>query len=163
MKILTILTALIGGFALFTASASAQPVGTHQEIGKGFSAYSTTTTNTVRLDDEKALLHIHDWGLFYTEDPASLLNQSRYDCFGTHLIDVTGESLDSRGYCAGIAANGDLWWNRWSGTLTGGDWSFTGGTGLFAYISGGGEWSSAAGFAPAETVTVWEGRWQWRE
>jgi len=163
MRILAIVTALLGGLVIFAAAASAQPVGTKQEIGRGFSAYSTTKTDTVPLEGDQALLHTHDWGLFFTDDPASLLNQSRYDCFGTHLINSEGESLGGRGYCAGIAANGDLWWNRWTGTLTGGDWVFVGGTGKFAFISGGGQWSSAAGFALEETVTVWEGRWQWRE
>ncbi len=163
MRFSIFIAAVLGGVTFLAVSAGAQPVGTHQEMGKGFSAYSTTKTDTVPLDDNRALLHIHNWGLFYTEDPASMLNQSRYDCFGTHLIDDEGVSLGGRGYCAGIADNGDLWWNRWSGTLSGGDWTFVGGTGRFANISGGGVWSSAAGFAPEETITVWEGRWQWRE
>lgn len=155
--------ALIGGIFVLVSTASAQPVGFFQETGKGFSAYSTTTTDTVPLDSQRSLLHTHNWGLFYTEDPGSLLNQSRYDCFGTHLLNSEGESVDGRGYCTGVAANGDLWWNRWSGTLSGGDWTFVGGTGRFAFISGGGVWSAASGFAPEETITVWEGRWRWRE
>ena len=163
MRILAIVTALLGGLVIFATSASAQPVGTKQETSRGFSAYSTTKTDTVPLEDGRALLHIHNWGLFFTDNPASLLNQSRYDCFGTHLINSEGESQSGRGYCAGIAANGDLWWNRWTGTLDGGDWTFVGGTGRFAHISGGGQWSTAAGFAQESTVTVWEGRWQWRE
>lgn len=162
MRLPIIVATLVGGLVL-TSAAHAQPIGTHDEIGKGFSAYSTTRTETVPLDSERALLHVHNWGLFYTEDPASLLNQSRYDCFGTHLIDADGESQIGRGYCTAVAANGDLWWNQWTGTLDGGDWIFVDGTGKFAHITGGGTWSTAAGFAPEETITVWEGRWQWRE
>lgn len=162
MRLLAIFTAVLGGL-LVVAPAHAQPLETHEESGRGFSALSTTTTDIVPLAGDQALLHIRNWGLFYTDDPASRLNQSRYDCFGTHLIDGTGTSLGGQGYCAGIAVDGDLWWNRWDGTREGGDWVFTGGTGKFAQISGGGTWSSAAGFAPEETITVWQGRWQWRE
>ena len=162
MRILAFSTAMLGGL-FFIAVAQAQPVETHHESGRGFSAYSTTTIDTVPLADGHKLMNVHTWGLFYTEDPESRLNESRYDCFGSHPFDAAGENLGGQGYCAGIAKDGDHWWIHWNGTQRGGDWRFSGGTGKFADISGGGEWANAAGFAPQETTTVWQGQWQWRE
>ena len=162
MPRLAFLTAMLCGL-LFSAVAHAQPVETHSESGCGFTAYSTTTTDSVPLANGHTLVNFHDWGLFYTDDPASILNESRYDCFGSHPFDAAGVNLGGQGYCAGIAKDGDHWWIHWTGTQKGGDWHFSGGTGKFADIPGGGEWSNAAGFAPQETITVWHGQWQWRE
>jgi hypothetical protein len=106
MRILAFSTAMLGGL-FFIAVAQAQPVETHHESGCGFSVYSTTTIDTVPLADGHKLMNVHTWGLFYTEDPESRLNESRYDCFGSHPFDAAGENLGGQGYCAGIAKDGE--------------------------------------------------------
>jgi len=155
------LLAALAGLVLGAAGAAAQPSDHNVESGRGFSAYDTTTSETTSLGDGRSLLHIHSWGLFFTDNAASRLNQTRYDCFGSHLLGSDGASQRGHGYCVGTAASGDLWWIRWDGTLKGGDWRFVDGTGQFAEISGGGEWRAEAGFAPEETITVFEGSWRW--
>jgi len=150
-------------WALSGTGALAQKSGRYEQDNeaRGFSAYDTTTTDVVPLGGGRSLLHLHSWGLFYTNDPTSPFNQSRYDCFGTHALESeTGKSLMGQGYCVGVGPKGDIWWIDWTGDLEGGSWTFTGGSGKFAHVSGGGTWWSAQGGGPSETVTTWEGNWR---
>ena len=162
MRSLILISALVAG-SLLAVNANAQPVEAHIETGRGFSVNSTNTSDTVPIGMGRALVNVHSWGLFSTDDPVSRFNNSHYDCYGTYLIDEAGDSPDGRGYCTGVAVSGDVWWIRWDGDRSGGDWSLVGGTGAFEHITGGGQWSNQAGFAPTESITVWEGTWEWRE
>jgi hypothetical protein len=144
-----------------TFSSRAQPVSDEPQLAtaSGFSAFDTTETEVESLADSRRLMHVRSAGTFYTEDPGSPFNETSYDCFGTHLLRPDGSSVQGHGYCAGVATTGDLWWIDWTGDLDQGHWRFSGGTGTFEGIEGGGSWRNQAALAGEETVTTWHGAW----
>ena len=153
----------LAGLALPLSPASAQPLAYGESppaTARGFSAFDTTETEVETVDGGRQLMHVKSSGQFYTEDPASPLNETTYRCFGSHLIGTDGNSIQGHGYCAGVAAEGDAWWIEWQGVLNAGTWEFTGGTGTFEGIRGGGRWQNESALAREDSVTTWSGSWR---
>lgn len=153
---------LLAALAASPGPGATQPLDDQTQLatGSGFSAFDMTEAEVEEVSGMRRLMHVRSAGTFYTDEPDSPFNGTSYDCFGTHLLGPGDASLEGHGYCAGVAANGDLWWIDWTGDLVEGQWMFRGGTGIFDGIEGGGTWENQAALSGEEAVTTWRGAWR---
>lgn len=131
------------------------------EVSATGTATYVSSPDVTELKDGNRLVRAQLKGVGLADDPKSSLHQSLQSCGGTTLVNKKGETLAGAGYCDGVDRDGDLFWLSWRANATGSDWTFTGGTGKYAGVTGGGKTVNAVQ-APDRLVITWEGRWTTR-
>jgi hypothetical protein len=133
MKLIkTFLTlALTGIFLAPAAIADDRTVG-------GYVAYIPDHTKEIVLPDGRKLVHTTLRGVLIEDDPKSPIHLLSQDCAGTDLIGSDGTPQQIGGACAAIDSDGDIMRISYLNTPPNGTWHYTGGTGKFAGVEGGG-------------------------
>ncbi len=126
-----LIPALISIFLSPVTFAETLPVG-------GIVAYHPGAATEVALPDGRKLVHTTLSGVLIEDNPESPLHLLSQDCSGTDLIGSDGSPQQIGGACAGIDADGDLMRISYLNTPPDGAWQYTGGTGKFSGITGGG-------------------------
>lgn len=96
-------------------------------------------TNQVRSPDGRIMQQFRDSGVV-VGDAGDPMNGTWQTCYGTYATVAGGEIRTISAYCDGHDDDGDVYWLTWDGGESSGPWRFTGGTGKFRGISGGGTW-----------------------
>lgn len=95
--------------------------------------------NLVKSSDGRVMEQFRDSGVVVGE-PDDPMNGTWQTCYGTYASSPGGEIRTISAYCDGRDDDGDVYWLAWEGGESDGPWQFTGGTGKFRGISGGGTW-----------------------
>lgn len=115
------------------------PAATAQQRSiSGYSVYVPGEASAVALADGRSLSHWTVRGVLIEDAPESPFHLASQDCAATDLIGTDGTPVQSAGSCTGIDADGDLYRVSFLNTPEEGRYRFTGGTGKFARIEGGG-------------------------
>ena len=119
----------------------------------GYAVYVPSHADDVTLADGHTLSNSIIRGVLIEDDPESPLHLVSQDCTGTDLLGSDGSPLRSVGSCTGIDADGDLYHVSYLNTTEQRPWRFTGGTGKFAGIEGGGT-TEVVALGPDGRVTI---------
>lgn len=138
----------------WTTSASAQMTYTT----KGGNALIPDALSTVDLPDGNMLVRSTSNGFIWTEDDNVVGGNGALACYGSNTMSPEGEQLDGSGTCEGVDPDGDIWWLWWNGGMEG-EFGFTGGTGKYAGITGGGTWKAQLRYPDGSFTNDWEGSW----
>ena len=125
---------------------------------KGQDVYIQETVSKVKLADGRTMERHTLKGFSMADDPKSPFAMINQDCAEAVVISPDG-SVSSGGYCNGVDADGHVYWVSSTGDQKGGTWSFTGGTGKFAGIKGGGTFAWSTQWSDGKAVSTWEGNW----
>ena len=128
---------------------------------------SYTTTGGVALSQKviakttlpggSMLVETHSKGFIWTDDEAVGGNGS-LNCYASNIMGAEGMPASGSGTCQNIDADGDVWWVTYDGGMEG-MWNYTGGTGKYVGVDGGGTWKNAQGYADMKIINTWEGSW----
>ena len=139
----------------------AAPAEAGEEKGSGTATYAPAAVETVQLANGSSVQRSHIKGIVLASDPSNSLHLASQDCFGTTLIAADGTAIGN-GYCDAVDADGDRWWLSWHNGPDGNTWEFTGGTGKYEGIKGGGSTKSLAQMADGRSAITWNGSWTTR-
>jgi hypothetical protein len=128
--------------------------------GSGHNANQNISTETSQLPDGRTLMRTHDSSVIMGNNPGNPFHLASLDCFATYVLAADGNSGNGGGYCDGVDQGGDVWMITFGGDLGGGKWQFSGGTGKFDGITGGGSYKAAAQVPGGRSLTTWDGTWQ---
>lgn len=150
------LTPILLSFAL---ACLATPANAQMDYAtEGGNALTQSIISTVDLPDGNMLVRNESSGFTWADDETAVGGNGTLDCFVSVIVTPDGEQLDGSGICEGMDEDGDLWW-VWVTGGTEGEFGFTGGTGKYAGISGGGTWKQQVRYADGKAVNDWEGSW----
>ncbi len=147
---------LLGGlFAGATATAQAPPT-----TGTGTVTYVPVTMETIDLPDGTKLQRSHLKGVVLATDANVPFHLSPQDCVGSNRIAADGQALGGAGYCDGVDRDGHVWWIWWKNAPSGNTWGFTGGSGKYSGVEGGGTTTPQMQGADGRLVIRWMGSWK---
>jgi len=153
MRILTLpLSCLL--LALAGAPLHAQT----EYTAKGGNAFVSEVTGSLDLPDGTTRITVHNRGFIWNDGEPVVGGNGSMDCIGSNILSAEGEPMSGAGTCEAIDLDGDIWWVWWNGAA-GGDFGFTGGTGKYTGITGGGSWMSDSQYADGKVMNKWEGSW----
>ena len=124
----------------------------------GGNAFIPEVVASVDLPDGNMLARTISHGFIWTNEENMVGGNGSLECFGSNTLSPEGDQLDGSGTCEGLDADGDVWWVWWSGGIEG-NFSFTGGTGKYTGISGGGTWKAQLQYPDGKAMNEWEGTW----
>lgn len=125
---------------------------------KGGNALTQDVLSTVDLPDGNMLVHATSSGFSWTDNDDVVGGNGSLECSGFSTVSPEGDQLDGSGSCVGLDEDGDIWRIWWSGAM-GGEFGFTGGTGKYAGINGGGTWTTKVRYPDGKVMNDWEGTW----
>jgi hypothetical protein len=140
--------------AVCVTAASAQM--TYEATGGN--VFIPKVMSSVDLPDGNMLLRIMNSGFSWSENEEAVGGNGSINCYGSNIVNADGEQIDGSGTCETMDTDGDLWWIWWTGAMAG-DWGFTGGTGKYAGITGGGTWASEIEYPDGRVMNSWTGSW----
>ncbi len=124
----------------------------------GGNALMPNVLSTVDLPDGNMLVHAMSSGFSWTNEDNVVGGNGSLECSGFTTVSPDGVQLDGSGTCEGLDTDGDVWRLWWSGG-TEGEFGFTGGSGKYAGINGGGTWKLQSQFADGKAMNEWDGTW----
>ena len=136
----------------------AAPAEAGEETGSGTVTYAPAAVDTVQLADGSMVQRSHIMGIVLANDPSNSIHLASQDCFGTTVIAADGTAI-ANGYCDAVDADGDRWWISWHNGPDANTWAFTGGTGKYEGIKGGGTTTALAQTADGRSAIIWNGSW----
>jgi len=125
----------------------------------GEHVYVPTIQEEKKLPDGATVLELTAKGVLTTDDKAGPFNNNQTRCAGTIVISPDGKTVVARGYCSDVAPTGDYWWSPWRNLPAEKGFQFIGGTGRFAGITGGGNFTpqaTAVGSGPGIDRLTWQ-------
>lgn len=130
------------------------PAATAQEMSiSGYGVYVPGDAEAVTLADARTLSDSPLRGVLIEDDPESPIHLASQDCNGKDILDPDGSPIQSAGSCTGIDADGDLYHVSYLNTPVQGAYRFTGGTGKFDGVEGGGM-TEVVAVGPDGRVTI---------
>jgi hypothetical protein len=131
--------------------------------GSGHNANQNVSTQVTKLPDGRSLMAIHDASIIMGNNQGNPFHLTTLDCYSTYIAAADGNSGNGNGYCHGVDKDGDVWWITFGGDFGGGTWAFTGGTGKFDGISGGGTFKPVSQMQGGRSLSVWDGTWDMKK
>lgn len=114
------------------------PAAGAQQSISGYVVYVPGDVHDVTLADGRTLSLTTLRGVRIDDDPTSPLHLGSQDCAGSNLFSADGTMLQNVGSCTSIDADGDLLHLSYFNTPEQRTWRYTGGTGKFTGVEGGG-------------------------
>ncbi|MDX1531245.1 MAG: hypothetical protein R3362_06940 [Rhodothermales bacterium] len=124
-----------------------------QQSISGYVVYVPGDATDFALADGRTLSNGALRGVLIEDDPESPIHLVSQNCAGTDLFGSDGTPIQSAGSCTGIDGDGDLYHVSYLNSPEQRPWSFTGGTGKFAGIEGGGT-TEVVAVGPDGRVTI---------
>jgi hypothetical protein len=105
------------------------------------------------LANGTTLRHQHSKGFVTGDEPGNPFDGGCQECFDSEVLAADGSVVSSMGHCQGVDRDGDVWtiWTKADA------WGFTGGTGKFKGIEGGGTAKVVNGSPDGRTIYTWDG------
>lgn len=138
---------------LFAQSAVAQKINAN-----GVSLYLPIESDSFELPDGRTVERSVNTG--FSVDLTGQEQPGNEICSGTRVSEADGEGFFESGHCVGIDIDGDMWWLWFRNTEAGGEYHFTGGTGKFKGITGGGKSEVTFEWADGKYFDTWKGSWE---
>jgi hypothetical protein len=148
--------AIAVSFAVAAGIGLASACHAQKMSGSGHNANQNVSTQTTKLPDGRTLMAIHDAAVIMGNNQGNPFHLTSLDCYSTFIAAPDGNSGNGNGYC-------DVWWITFGGDFGGGKWAFTGGTGKFEGIAGGGTYKPAAQMHGGRSLSVWDGTWEMKK
>ena len=127
--------------ALLLVAAGAANAGERIEES-GHEAFATIVWDELELDEGHSLAWWRGDGVGFDDDPTSPAHLVTADCAGTYEF-MPDETYTVTGFCTYTTRDGDKYYLKWweSPGMEEGRYEYTGGTGKFAGITGGGTYT----------------------
>ena len=155
MKTRNLTRLIVSSAALLLVPASLVHAKEWHDGGTG--TYIVTSSNSVAQPNGSTVVFQSFKGVVLSNDSKSILNLTSQSGAGTTVFDKDGNLVESNGYADGVDRDGDVFWIWWKTTPNGGTWGYTGGTGKFAGIKGGGTTKTLVNFPGDRWTISWEG------
>lgn len=123
----------------------------------GTGSYVTVSSSSVKQANGGTVVHETFKGIVLSNVPGSIINATSQTGSGTTFLDADGNLVLSMGYADGVDGDGDVFWIWWKTTPEKRTWGYTGGTGKFKGIKGGGTTRLIAYFPGDRSAISWEG------
>lgn len=130
-----------------------------ETTARGTVTYIGKPLDATALGGNGVVSRVHMKGVVIADDANSPLHLSSQDCYGSTVVDGTGEPKGGAGSCDGVDRDGDVWWIWWRNAPDSRTWGFIGGTGKWQGVTGGGTTGVLAAMPDGRTTISWLGKW----
>jgi len=139
---------------LILAAALPQEVVAQQTTAiSGHAAGVMTGVETIDLPDGRTVTYMTSTAQVLADDPSSPHDLLSQTCMQTFITAADGTVESFGGWCSSLSPDGDLHWI----TFDTDTWQMVGGTGRFADMTMGGNYSTVAQWSDGQFVNRWEG------